>query len=417
MFLISNDTNLTIPNFLQALGFIPPAGMEINEIFVDNDSAEQVNQALENSGFTATAINPNYKTVKYQKKDPRLSFSFSDNHIIPEVVASELAEFPRHIQTSTTQINGPVPQYNIIKSPVKAVTIVEDTLNKCYMLKLNEDYLFPKGTIFKLTENESELSNVNYAAEEGQGDLSTVGSYSRAAMYAALLANDLKTLHLHAVGDDFDKIHQISQILYEEASLEFDDLSELAIANCEKMPNVSLVANYIDLENEWPAIIGETFNWPQFVSNLKRMGTTYINILKEIQDPDPAVDDMITFWNKEINYKNAARGFGHDNEYCEADYRDNLIDPELQFQTMDNNPNDISDTVVDMYVYKDEKANNATWNGFEPMTTDMIVTGGQQVTADGDLDDIDTSIQEFEPDMTDYSEGFNFDDVKEEENE
>lgn len=409
MFLISNDENLTIPNFLQALGFIPPAGMDIDEIFIDDKNAQQVNQTLENSGFQATAVNPNYKTVKYQRKDPKLSHSFSDNYVVPETVAAELAEFPKHVQ-QVTQQNSTTPQYNIIKSPVKAVTIVEDTVNKCYMLRLEEDNLFPKGTVFKMKENESELSDVEYAADEKESP--SIGAIAKAALYASLLANDLKTMHLHAVGDDFDKIHSISQVLYEEAIAEFDELAELAIMSGESVPNTSLAAQHIDIETEWPPLVGDTFNWPQFVSNLQKIGTAYIAAL-ELAKEDPKVDDMISFWNKEINYKNAARGFGHDDEYSEADYRDNLIDPELQFQTNQNNPDDISDQVVDMYIYNDEKANNNTWNGYESMTTPMIVTGGQEVTED-DLENIDTSVQEFEPDVTDYSEGFSFDDVDEE---
>ena len=81
---------------------------------------------------------------------------------------------------------------------------------------MNEDYLFPKGTVLKMTENESELSDIKYAGETDEG-VDELGKYATAALYATLLANDLKTMHLHAVGDDFDKIHQISEVLYEEA--------------------------------------------------------------------------------------------------------------------------------------------------------------------------------------------------------
>lgn len=413
MFLISNDENLTIPNFLRALGFIPPKGMDIDEIFVNDENVSQVNQTLENSGFEAAAVNPNYKTVKYQRKDPRLSHSFSDNYVVPEAAAAELAEFPKHIQQVSAE-NRPTPQYNVIKSPVKAVTIVEDTVNKCYMLRLNEDYLFPKGTILKMNENESELSDINYTGENNI-ESGEIGQYAKAALYAQLLANDLKTMHLHAVGDDFDKIHQISEVLYEEAMSEADDLSELAISNGEQVPNASLIAQFVDIESEWPPLVGETFNWPQFVSNLQKIGSSYLGVLDGVKDA-PEVDDMIIFWNKEINYKNAARGFGHEDEAYEADYLDNLTDPELQFNTNQNNPDDISDEVVDMIMYNDAKANNSTWNGYESMTTPMMVTGGEEVQ-DGDLSDIDTSTQEFESNTNDYALTFDFDNVEGDEEE
>ena len=90
-----------------------------------------------------------------------------------------------------------------------------------------------------------------------------------------------------------------------------------------------------------------------------------------------------------------------------------MTDPELQFNTNQNNPDDLSDDTVDMYIYNDERANNNTWNGYEPMTTSMVVTGGQEVTEE-DLENLDTSVQEFEPDTTDYASGFSFDDVEDE---
>ena len=43
----------------------------------------------------------------------------------------------------------------------------------------------------------------------------------------------------------------------------------------------------------------------------------------------------------------------------------------------------------------------------------MVVTGGEEVTEE-DLANLDTSIQEFEPDTTDYASGFSFDDVEDE---
>ena len=51
MFLVSNSDNLTIPNFLQALGFMPPAGMSVEEIIIQQDTQPQAQKTLENSGF------------------------------------------------------------------------------------------------------------------------------------------------------------------------------------------------------------------------------------------------------------------------------------------------------------------------------------------------------------------------------
>lgn len=385
MFLVSND-KLNIPNFLQALGFIPPPGFDVNEVFVSEENVPYVDDTLKNFNFEAKAVNPQYKTVKYVKKDPKLSHSFSDNYIAPEVLATELVEFPKHVQKLSKE-NAPGDQYQIIKSPIKAITIAEDTKNNCYFLKITEDNkLLPKGTVLKMNENEEQIPEINYASESINDSNTNVGDISKAALYAYLLANDIRTMHLHAVGDDFDKIHEISQVLYEEAESEFDDLAELAISNGETIPNPILAAQYVDTETEWPPLVGETFNWPQFINNLQNIGTKYIEILKSIDHP--VVDDFIVFWDKEISYKNAARGFGHEDEVYEADYLSNLEDPELNFNANDEDVYDISDKVLDMYIDRDEKANNYSWNNLEPMSTSMLISGGEEVdNVDNEEDD------------------------------
>ena len=392
MFLVSNSDNLTIPNFLQALGFMPPAGMSVEEIIIQQDNQSQAQKTLENSGFEVKEINPNYKTVRYQRKDPKKSHSFSDNYVVPEVAAAELAEFPKHIQANGQIPEGqPTPQLTMVKSPVKGVTIIEG--KKGFLLRIDEEGgVLPKGSFLKLTENEEDVStsNINDALNETSGD-KDIGKIAKAAMFANLFANDLKFMHWHASGTEFDKIHAITEELYDEAFDEADDLAEIAIAAGEKIANVSDIKSFVETgeSGEWEVVSEETITWPAFVDYLKDRGEKYIDALKDIEDEDSVISDYIHFWNKEINYKNAARAIF--DQPMEADYIDAASEAADYLGPRDgdvNNGDDLSDEVVDMFTYADAKANNSTWNGFETMSSDMIVSGGQEVSED-ELNDSD----------------------------
>lgn len=381
MFLVDNSDKLKIPNFLQALGFIPPKGMSVDEIFIISDSSPDAAQTLNDYGYEAKQINPNYKTVKYQRKDPKLAYSFSDNYVVPEVEAAQLAEFPKHIQASNKIPDNQVtPQLTVIKSPVKAVTIVEDNSNKCYMLKIEEDgMILPKGSVLRLKED---LEDDSIKEEQPTSD--SLGAISKAAMYANLFANDLKHMHLHATGQDFDKIHSISEELYNEALAEADELSEIAIAAGEKVANTSEAKSYVETgdSGEWKVVTDEAITWPIFTDLLKKAGETYIDALSSIVDEDAVIDDYIHFWKKEIMYKNEARLCL--DEPLEADYIDAMSDVSdfLSNSNKEDGGDELSDEVVDMYVYNDTKANNKSWDGFETMSSDMIVSGGEEVSED-----------------------------------
>lgn len=391
MFLVSNSDNLTIPNFLQALGFMPPAGMSVEEIIIQQDNQSQAQKTLENSGFEVKEINPNYKTVRYQRKDPKLSHSFSDNYVVPEVAAAELAEFPKHIQANGQIPDGqPTPQLTVIKSPVKGVTILEG--KKGFLLRIDEEGgVLPKGSFLKLIENEEDLStsdiNDDTLTEDGTAGVEDkdVGKIAKAAMYANLFANDLKFMHWHASGTEFDKIHAITEELYDEAFDEADDLAEIAIAAGEKVANVSDIKSFVETgeSGEWEVVSEEAITWPAFVDYLKDRGEKFIDALKDIEDEDSVISDYIHFWNKEINYKNAARAIL--DQPMEADYFDAAAEAAAYLGPRDGdeiNGDDLSDEVVDMFTYADAKANNSTWNGFETMSSDMIVSGGQEVSED-----------------------------------
>lgn len=122
-----------------------------------------------------------------------------------------------------------------------------------------------------------------------------------------LFKNDLLFLHHHAKGDKFDTIHEITDKLYHRASDDLDTLAELALRWNEE------VGNFSDTTSVYYEPCRESFvDWSTFVSVLANKGDIIINSLQFINKSYPSdvlsvIDDIVAFWDKEINYKNAAR--------------------------------------------------------------------------------------------------------------
>lgn len=216
-------------------------------------------------------------------------------------------------------------------------------------------------------------------------------TFGQAAIIGNLFANDVKALHWHATGDDFDKIHAIAEELYDELLEEVDELAEMAIASGEKMPNLSDPNNLLD----WQPFSEDFCNWPIFVETLQSKGMEYLNTLYDLASGDikagykSVIEAFCYFWEKEISYKNGARAFGAEPEVHEADYRDLVV----EYQPQGVEDDSLSDEVVDMFTYNDAKANNIgfegfeTTNGMQSMKTDLVVSSGKEVQPEEDEDE------------------------------
>jgi DNA-binding ferritin-like protein len=222
---------------------------------------------------------------------------------------------------------------------------------------------------------------------------------SDGAYYAFLFANDLKQLHLHVSGENFDTMHSISQELYEEATKEIDDLSEMAIAAGEKVDNFSNVNKYID-DGQWTPIEGDTYNFEQFVSILNEQGNAYIEGLQSIETDEKSFTDvinsMVYFWIKEINFKNGARSVGEQvSDY--VDIVDDLNKADTSDDAADMYTGDYEDTVNDLTdgaiptkdefelgTYKNPDAvkvsDKPDNKGIQPITNDMVVSSVENPT-------------------------------------
>lgn len=134
--------------------------------------------------------------------------------------------------------------------------------------------------------------------------------YVHTALYASLVANDLKHIHINATGNRFDDIHELAQRYYYKVSEEVDCLCELASEITDNnIPNLSLATSLV----KYNPLTEIGYDYHLGMVAISKVLDGYIEKLKslraEIDAPDEhsQLDDFIRFWTKELSYKNDRR--------------------------------------------------------------------------------------------------------------
>lgn len=130
--------------------------------------------------------------------------------------------------------------------------------------------------------------------------------FTKAACACVLFVNDMKHVHLHASGEDFDKIHDLCQAYYDKGSEESDYLAELAMEMKEPVPNFRYAGDYVS----WKSETAEAYDYAQCLNAVGLGIGSYVNFLSDLrntttttEDMKSKLDDMIREWKKELDYK------------------------------------------------------------------------------------------------------------------
>lgn len=129
--------------------------------------------------------------------------------------------------------------------------------------------------------------------------------YSKITYYAALFANDLHHILIHAAGPNMEDIRATASQLHYRARSDMEDLSKIAIINNEKVDNINAIRSHVP-DTEWRAIDVDAVDFETFVYYLRDNGQQYLNALKNF-DGDKNFEDKISFWTNEILYENGQR--------------------------------------------------------------------------------------------------------------
>jgi DNA-binding ferritin-like protein len=120
----------------------------------------------------------------------------------------------------------------------------------------------------------------------------------------------MKHIHFHIKGEKFDTIHNLTESYYNQASWDADYLAELCMEKGQNTPNFSQAAQFI------PSAIIATmpeYNYATAITDMSVYLGAYVSALQNFRNTIPdsdiqsKLDDMIRFWNKELNYKNKQR--------------------------------------------------------------------------------------------------------------
>lgn len=151
----------------------------------------------------------------------------------------------------------------------------------------------------------------------------TTKSLKNLAAYTALFKNDLKHMHVHVIGEKFQEMHSLLQSFYERAEQDEDFFLEQAVIANEGPANPTLALSNID--SPWKPETKDGYSYEEFLKALWKKAWKYLEILYLLDDygrvVDNRVDEILTFWTQEIEYKLAAQmatslqGFDPEAEY------------------------------------------------------------------------------------------------------
>lgn len=156
-------------------------------------------------------------------------------------------------------------------------------------------------------------SDENLVKALGMEEQKHTGPYTLATCHAVVFANNIKHIHFHIQGKKFDTVHNITGEYYDKASEDADYLAELGMEKGQNIPNFCQAAQLV------PAIVATSavYSYETAIADIAVYLGTYVSALQSLRNviPDEDIqsklDDMIRYWNKELNYKNKQR-FGQE---------------------------------------------------------------------------------------------------------
>lgn len=130
---------------------------------------------------------------------------------------------------------------------------------------------------------------------------------SEIATYTSVaVSNDFKHIHLHSVGRNFDRLHNICEEYYEKASEQTDTLAEYCLENgTASICNFSCAAEIIN----WKAQTAQQYDFKSGITAMKSIIALYVKSLLEMRESindesmQSVLDDFIRYWRKELMYK------------------------------------------------------------------------------------------------------------------
>lgn len=133
----------------------------------------------------------------------------------------------------------------------------------------------------------------------------------KASMNSVLCSNNIKHVHYHSAGAKFKDIHELGDEYYAKMSEDTDFLFELGEEAGVHMPNPTYARSFVD--NDYQEDYTEdSYEYPSGIiayQDIIRSHITALVSLKDYvtEDISSSLDEMIRYWNKEVDYRLAKR--------------------------------------------------------------------------------------------------------------
>lgn len=130
--------------------------------------------------------------------------------------------------------------------------------------------------------------------------------FTKAALTAVLVNNDMHYMHLLSKGKDFDKSHNLAQEYYEKIDGDVDYLMELALEVGADIYNYTVAGKLLP---EYQIEDRPEYDYPTIIDCLRTKIGVYVTSLQELRnsteqsDIQSRLDDMVRDWQKELNYR------------------------------------------------------------------------------------------------------------------
>lgn len=137
-----------------------------------------------------------------------------------------------------------------------------------------------------------------------------INAFTKAALTAVLVNNDFHYMHLLAIGEDFDKSHNLCEEYYTKIEDEVDYLMELSLEVHAPIVNYTLAGQVL---SGYPVESQSEYYYTDIIEHLQNKVSIYLLALKELRNAtadesiQSKIDDMIRDWEKELNYRLSRR--------------------------------------------------------------------------------------------------------------
>lgn len=171
---------------------------------------------------------------------------------------------------------------------------LENTAINRYITNLLDKETYPKMELFFEDKDFEEIYGTDNNVVV---DSDTKRSIAELAAYVYAFGNDVRMLHLCAVGENFVEIHEKLNDLYDVLFDAFDSFAEMAVSHGESIENPTNIKDKID----WEPVEFDKYDTDKICKFVNEKGNLVINVILNVKEYEPFIQSKIDEFSGEID--------------------------------------------------------------------------------------------------------------------